>query len=123
MVNVCESFALQREMSSSSPTISRRLGDGADATSQSCGFDAPEKFTSDIIRGGGAAVPIAVDVTGAKRLDLVVDYADREAISVGPERVLPIGRLALQHRHVAETLERIAGGGPSLPYHHVRIEG
>jgi NPCBM/NEW2 domain len=39
--------------------------------------DGQEKFTSDTIRGGMKPVPIRVDLTGAKQLDLVVDYADR----------------------------------------------
>jgi N-methylhydantoinase A/oxoprolinase/acetone carboxylase beta subunit len=41
--------------------------------------------------------------------DSLIDYADGRAISVGPTRVLPIGRLALDHRSVAAALERIAG--------------
>ena len=39
--------------------------------------DGREKFTSDTIRGGQTSVPISVDVTGAKRLDLIIDFADR----------------------------------------------
>ncbi len=39
--------------------------------------DSEEKFASPIVRGGGPPVPVSVDVTGAKRLDLVVDFADR----------------------------------------------
>jgi hypothetical protein len=39
--------------------------------------DGREKFTSDTIRGGMKPVPISVDITGAKQLDLIVDYADR----------------------------------------------
>ena len=39
--------------------------------------DGQEKFTSETIRGGMKPVPIDVDMTGARQLDLVVDYADR----------------------------------------------
>lgn len=39
--------------------------------------DGREKFLSDTIRGGMKPIPINVDLTGAKQLDLVVDYADR----------------------------------------------
>jgi hypothetical protein len=39
--------------------------------------DGERKFASPIVRGGTAPVPISVDVAGAKRLDLVVDFADR----------------------------------------------
>ena len=39
--------------------------------------DGRVRHTSDTIRGGAAPVPVSVDVTGAKRLDLVVDFADR----------------------------------------------
>jgi hypothetical protein len=39
--------------------------------------DGKEKFVSEIIRGGQAAAPVSVDVAGAKRLELDVDYADR----------------------------------------------
>ncbi len=39
--------------------------------------DGQPKFTSEIVRGGGLPLPISVDITGAKRLDLVVDFADR----------------------------------------------
>ncbi|MCE5267358.1 MAG: NPCBM/NEW2 domain-containing protein [Planctomycetaceae bacterium] len=38
--------------------------------------DGREKFTSPIVRGGDPPVPVSVDITGAKRLELVVDYAD-----------------------------------------------
>ncbi len=34
-------------------------------------------FTSDVIRGGEAAKPISVDVSGAQSVTLTVDYADR----------------------------------------------
>jgi hypothetical protein len=40
-------------------------------------IDGQEKFTSDTIRGNMKPVPISVDITGAKQLDLIVDYADR----------------------------------------------
>ncbi len=36
-----------------------------------------ERATSEVIRGGAAPVPISVDLSGAKRLSLLVDYADR----------------------------------------------
>ena len=39
--------------------------------------DGQEKFASKTIRGGGTAVPISVDLSGAKRLELIVDFADR----------------------------------------------
>jgi hypothetical protein len=39
--------------------------------------DAEEKFASPVVRGGRPPLPLSVDVTGAPRLDLVVDFADR----------------------------------------------
>ena len=39
--------------------------------------DDRQQFASPTIRGGMAPTPISVDLSGAKRLDLVVDYADR----------------------------------------------
>jgi hypothetical protein len=39
--------------------------------------DGQEKFTGETIRGGMKPAPISVDLSGAKQLDLVVDYADR----------------------------------------------
>ena len=39
--------------------------------------DGREKHTSQTIRGGMAPVPVSVELEGAKRLDLVVDYAER----------------------------------------------
>ncbi len=39
--------------------------------------DGREKFMSPILRGGDPPVPVSVDLTGAKKLELVVDYADR----------------------------------------------
>lgn len=39
--------------------------------------DDRECFASDILRGGMAPVPVSVDVAGAKRLDLWIDFADR----------------------------------------------
>jgi hypothetical protein len=39
--------------------------------------DQQPKFASQIVRGAMAPVPISVDLTGARRLDLVVDFADR----------------------------------------------
>ncbi len=35
------------------------------------------KFDSPIIRGGAVPLPIAVDLTGAKRISLLVDFADQ----------------------------------------------
>ena len=59
-----------------------------------------EQATSEIVRGGEPPVPISVDLTGAKRISLLVDFADR-----GDE---------LDH---ADWLERAAGalGPPSRP--------
>jgi hypothetical protein len=39
--------------------------------------DGQERFASRIIRGGDRPTPISVDLRGGKRLELVVDYADR----------------------------------------------
>ena len=39
--------------------------------------DDKEKYTSPTVRGGAAPLPIDVDLAGGKRLDLVVDFADR----------------------------------------------
>jgi hypothetical protein len=39
--------------------------------------DGKERFASETIRGGMKPAPISVDLSGAKRLELVVDYADR----------------------------------------------
>ncbi len=39
--------------------------------------DGQEKFASPIIRGGNPPAPVSVEVNGAKKLELVVDYADR----------------------------------------------
>ena len=39
--------------------------------------DRERTHTSNIIRGGESPVPISVDLSGAKRLDLIVDFADR----------------------------------------------
>lgn len=39
--------------------------------------DGREKYTLPAVRGGTSPVPISVDLAGAKRLDLVVEYADR----------------------------------------------
>ncbi len=39
--------------------------------------DGQERFTSPIVRGGDAPLPVSVDVRGAKKLELLVDYADR----------------------------------------------
>jgi hypothetical protein len=40
-------------------------------------LDGRERFTSPIVRGGDAPVPVVLDLGGTKRLDLVVDYADQ----------------------------------------------
>jgi hypothetical protein len=39
--------------------------------------DGRPKYASPIVRGGTAPLPVSVDLAGAKRLDLVVDFADR----------------------------------------------
>jgi hypothetical protein len=39
--------------------------------------DGQEKFTSPTVRSGMPPLPIDVDIAGGKRLDLVVDFADR----------------------------------------------
>jgi hypothetical protein len=39
--------------------------------------DRELKYTSETLRGGDAPVPLRVDVAGAKRLDLIVDFADQ----------------------------------------------
>ena len=39
--------------------------------------DGQERFASPILRGGDPPVPVSVDVRGGKKLELVVDYADR----------------------------------------------
>ena len=39
--------------------------------------DRKEKHRGETIRGGQPPVPVSVDVTGAERLDLIVDFADR----------------------------------------------
>ena len=39
--------------------------------------DGNEKFASPILRGGNPPVHVTVDLTGAKKLELLVDYADR----------------------------------------------
>ncbi len=39
--------------------------------------DGQERFTSRTIRGGEQPVPVSVDLAGAKKLELIVDYADR----------------------------------------------
>lgn len=42
--------------------------------------DGQSKYTTDVVRGGAAPVPVAVDVSGAGRLDLIVDFADRAGV-------------------------------------------
>jgi hypothetical protein len=39
--------------------------------------DGQPKYASPVARGGEAPLPVRVDISGAKRLDLVVDFADR----------------------------------------------
>ncbi len=39
--------------------------------------DGKEKYASGIIRGGDTPLPITVEIPGARRLDLLVEYADR----------------------------------------------
>jgi hypothetical protein len=43
-------------------------------------IDGQEKFASKTIRGGDPPMPISVELTGAKRLELLVDYADHADI-------------------------------------------
>jgi hypothetical protein len=38
--------------------------------------DTEERFRSEVVRGGDASTPIAVDVAGGKQLSLVVDFAE-----------------------------------------------
>jgi hypothetical protein len=40
-------------------------------------LDGSPKYTSSTVRGGEPPVPVSVDVAGAERLDLLVDFADR----------------------------------------------
>lgn len=39
--------------------------------------DGQEKYASPILRGGNPPLPVSVDLSGGKKLELVVDYADR----------------------------------------------
>jgi hypothetical protein len=39
--------------------------------------DGQERFASPVLRGGDAPLPVSVDLRGAKKLELLVDYADR----------------------------------------------
>jgi hypothetical protein len=39
--------------------------------------DGRAEYTSPVVRGGDEPIPVSVDLSGAKRLDLIVDYADR----------------------------------------------
>jgi hypothetical protein len=39
--------------------------------------DGQVRYTSPIVRGGQPPVPVSIDIAGAKRIDLVVDFADR----------------------------------------------
>ena len=40
-------------------------------------LDGRQKYASGILRGGQPPLPVSIDLDGAKRLDLIVDYADR----------------------------------------------
>ncbi len=55
--------------------------DDSTAGQGSVGFrvfvDGSVKFTSPTVRGSDAPAPISIDVQGAKRVDLIVDFADR----------------------------------------------
>jgi hypothetical protein len=42
--------------------------------------DGQEKYAGPIVRGGDAPTPIDVDLTGGKKLELIVDYADQADI-------------------------------------------
>jgi hypothetical protein len=57
------------------PAIDDQTGGG------SVGFrvfvDGQVGYASPIVRGGQPPVPVSVDIAGAKRIDLVVDFADR----------------------------------------------
>jgi hypothetical protein len=39
--------------------------------------DGKEKYSSAVVRGGMPPVPIDIDLSGGKQIDLVVDFADR----------------------------------------------
>jgi hypothetical protein len=39
--------------------------------------DGQQRWASGAVRGGAAPAPISIDLSGAKRLDLVVDYGER----------------------------------------------
>jgi hypothetical protein len=39
--------------------------------------DGQEKFAGKTVRGGDVPTPVSIDVQGAKKLELIVDYADR----------------------------------------------
>ncbi|NLE37378.1 MAG: hypothetical protein GX621_05070, partial [Pirellulaceae bacterium] len=39
--------------------------------------DGQQQFNSDILRGRMTPVPVSLDLVGATRLDLIVEYADR----------------------------------------------
>jgi len=39
--------------------------------------DGQLKYTGPTVRGGQPAIPVSIDIVGAKRLDLVVDFAER----------------------------------------------
>ena len=39
--------------------------------------DGRERYLSPIIHGGQPPTPVSVDVRGARKLELMVDYADR----------------------------------------------
>ncbi len=39
--------------------------------------DNEERYRSPVVRGGEPAIPVSVDITGGRRLSLIVDFADR----------------------------------------------
>jgi hypothetical protein len=39
--------------------------------------DKQERFTSPVVRGGDARIPIDIDITGGKTISLIVDFAER----------------------------------------------
>ncbi len=57
---------------------------GIDDSTAGCGsvqfrvlVDNHERYRSETIRGGDVPIPVSVDITDGKRLDLIVDFADR----------------------------------------------
>jgi endo-alpha-N-acetylgalactosaminidase len=62
--------AIDAEAGPRGSVVVRVFTDGGDGVWQ-------EKARSEILRGGQPAVPISVDLAGAKRISLLVDFADR----------------------------------------------